>query len=566
MQCLSCQAPMPDGASFCGSCGTRAGDEPTCPSCPACGVRTAPDVRYCAACGVEVQPATSSSQKSLPVPHPVAPERPVNPEALARYASELKGFVTGGVLVQDALDALAQLRRERGVTAAQHAALIEELDCFEGVPLALALDPESAYLVERQPTTLIMAAQNLCRSARDLIRSLDIQYRCSTSGRLHSSSLSMLGPEKQRSFAVPLDPPECAGQYQLEGYLCASFHSGAVFRGRFQLPALRAAAQVKSHAGPSHVSINVDAHNAAMVKGIGQLASNPTSQGFGEVRSASGRWEPLEITAASEIELDRWLAWRPGTGSSPSSSPRILGEPLPCRGVMLRVKRESTRAPGGDLRDVWLLREDQVTFGRDDTRADLRLAVEPFDPPEQYPQNVQQSYRISGRHLAFQRADAGASVTDLGSSNGTVLDGQRLRPNQPQPLGQRGTLRVADALGIEATAIQGDGGVVHALHLQRTDNVPQRSYLLASGGVGLWPDDYKLLGPRQRGGQAAPLLLLWQVGGPCVRNVGLPGVTLNGERLGVGQMAALDHRDIVRLGGGWVIAVMEILQERYRGR
>jgi hypothetical protein len=562
MLCSKCQQPLPDGAKFCGECGTRQAQEPSAPeapkNCDSCGNELAASARFCGECGRPVQGEPSA--KTFHVEQSFS--READPERLAQYAAELDALIMGGVLVRGALDCLAELRRDLGVSSAQHAALIRERSCFEGTPVGLEYDPDSAWLVEQQPTTLILTTRNLCQG-RKMVKSLELQVRCSTSGEVRSRSLGQLYAGKTRRLDIPLDPAPSAGQYVLDGFLQATFRNGAVFRGRLAPLNLRVSSKQNPHSGPSHVSINVDASRAALVKNIGQFAAGG-EQDSGKVIGASGHWSPIELTPATEDEFDEWLARAAQARSGTAHRTRLVGEPLPCRGAMLRVKRETTRAPGGVLQDVWFLREDRVTFGRDDTRADVFLAVEPFHPPDQYNANLQASYRISSCHLAFQRGETEATLTDLGSANGTTLDNQRLRANQPQSVRQRSVVRVADALGLEASPLCGDDGLVHALCVQRTDNMPQRSYLLASAGLGLWPDDHRFFGPRQRGGSAAPLALEWHRGGPCIRNRSARGATINGERLRVGQLRALDQRDIVRVEG-WVIAVMDFLQERYRG-
>ncbi|MFH1468118.1 MAG: FHA domain-containing protein [Pseudomonadota bacterium] len=561
MRCSACETDLPEGAAFCPICGAKQPPAPAAPSaCTRCGGPLAPGTRFCGTCGQAVAAPAGTAAKPMPPTPPPAPA--ASAEALARYEAELRGLVVGGVLVPEALAMLEQARRRHGVALAQHRALVEQLGCFEGMPLALAFDEGSTYLVERQSTTLILAVENLLRIG--LVRSLEIQYRCSTSHALHEKRIGQLWPGKREALGLELDEAPCPGQYHLEGFVSAQFHNGTAVLGRFELPALRVAPRSEASAGPSHVSINVDAHNAALVKDIGVLGPASTTQQTGQILAGGGRWRPIPVAAACEADLDRWLAAQAGPRRG-TPTPRLLGEPLPCRGVLLRIKRETTRTPAGDMREVWLLREDEVTFGRDTSRADLLLAVEPFDPPAQHPANVQASMRISSRHLALRHSATGATVADLGSANGTQLDGRPLPKGTPQPAGPRALLRVADVLSIELSPILGADGVPHALLAQRVDNQPQRSYLLASGGVGVWPDDHRLLGPRGRGGQLAPLLLTWHAGGPALQNVAAPGVTVNGERLGVGQTWALDHRDIVRFDG-WALAAVEILPERYRTR
>lgn len=50
---------------------------------------------------------------------------------------------------------------------------------------------------------------------------------------------------------------------------------------------------------------------------------------------------------------------------------------------------------------------------------------------------------VSGRHGEFARTPQGWTVMDYGSTNGTYLNGTRLKPNTPYPLKKGDTLKVS---------------------------------------------------------------------------------------------------------------------------
>ena len=59
-----------------------------------------------------------------------------------------------------------------------------------------------------------------------------------------------------------------------------------------------------------------------------------------------------------------------------------------------------------------------------------------------YPEFSSERY-ISGTHGRFSRENGGWTVTDLGSTNGTFLNGKRLTANVPAPLKKGDRLRIA---------------------------------------------------------------------------------------------------------------------------
>ena len=71
-----------------------------------------------------------------------------------------------------------------------------------------------------------------------------------------------------------------------------------------------------------------------------------------------------------------------------------------------------------------------ITVGRDPARANVGLSP----------------YRaVSGVHCSISAGNGYVTVTDLGSSNGTYVDGTRLMPNQPVRAGNGSSILLADA-------------------------------------------------------------------------------------------------------------------------
>ncbi|HVO43966.1 MAG TPA: FHA domain-containing protein [Aggregatilineales bacterium] len=80
------------------------------------------------------------------------------------------------------------------------------------------------------------------------------------------------------------------------------------------------------------------------------------------------------------------------------------------------------------VREPVVLRpQAEMLLGRADPalRVDLAVDFTPFGGVEN---------GVSRAHAALRRADNRLTLVDLGSVNGTHLNGQRLTPNQPSPL------------------------------------------------------------------------------------------------------------------------------------
>lgn len=60
--------------------------------------------------------------------------------------------------------------------------------------------------------------------------------------------------------------------------------------------------------------------------------------------------------------------------------------------------------------------------------------------------------QVSRRHVSFQEVNGTLLVTDLGSANGTQLNGQRLIPNQPQPLSPGDQVKIGSTVLVVQTS------------------------------------------------------------------------------------------------------------------
>ncbi len=88
---------------------------------------------------------------------------------------------------------------------------------------------------------------------------------------------------------------------------------------------------------------------------------------------------------------------------------------------------------------------------------------------------------VSGHHLSLLARPDGLLLTDLNSTNGTQLNGQRIPPNQPQPFQAADVIRIGDltgnwiSLGLESA---GGGEALRTLSLGKLDLANQTNIII----------------------------------------------------------------------------------------
>lgn len=134
--------------------------------------------------------------------------------------------------------------------------------------------------------------------------------------------------------------------------------------------------------------------------------------------------------------------------------------------------------------------EQELVIGREN--ADLVLADE----------------EMSRRHVALRPIDQGVEVEDLGSLNGTFVDGQRI--SEPVTIAIRGSIKVGTSvIKVDVSLPQATKPAISADQSTRARDVPPPSALTVARDVAAPPpavvDQPTAARPQQPAPQAAPL-------------------------------------------------------------
>lgn len=133
--------------------------------------------------------------------------------------------------------------------------------------------------------------------------------------------------------------------------------------------------------------------------------------------------EPTIVASASPPPIDQTLVSPPPPAAPPEAPPAPLAEaaveesPAPMTATEGEAPVARLKPTREDLSDI-LIRPGTIRLGRRPGN-DVLLSQDPY---------------VSGRHAEIFSDNTGCYLTDLGSTNGTVVNGQRLEPGQRQLL------------------------------------------------------------------------------------------------------------------------------------
>ncbi|MDF1660828.1 MAG: FHA domain-containing serine/threonine-protein kinase [Planctomycetota bacterium] len=169
-------------------------------------------------------------------------------------------------------------------------------------------------------------------------------------------------------------------------------------------------------------------------------------------------FKPIPMDASPEAEQSRSEV---NTVIGATASPRLT-----------RVKLEVSSSIG--FRSLFVYGQSKLQCGRnkaDDRGQDLCLRLRPDDDL---------SNQISGKHLSLRIENGQALVEDLGSSNGTKLDGQLLPKRQAKALTGRHELLVGDVLALTILLVPASPNP--SLFISRPENGQDHAYALVPPG------------------------------------------------------------------------------------
>lgn len=459
--------------------------------CPQCGARAdEPEARFCAECSSPLADDTPgpaadrppAAESSVAAPPEAAAQRsdetaasPAKEDGAAAYVREVQRCLSDGVL--DARDeaALAEARVDAGLSAQQAAELesaakgswTTDAEASPTAPVVLELNDAHFYMEK-------------------LAGVLDFRLRNQTDAPLERVTLSVsgkwLGQEESHIMHMaagqtcqrPLPiRPELAGEHLVE--ITLKYQQGGIVRTWTAHTLFKVLRQNESLA---NLTLNIDQSMRMTGEkiGFGQSIRNEVQQGLvsGLIqnvndllqRSFTPAWQAVPLAAHDAARGVR-LAFE------------LLG-----RGPWLEQAALLLES-GGSSRRLLVRTQAAVALGRN-RKSDIVLRR--FPPSNE---NNEQTLRIQGHaaHCLLRLTDAGLTLCDCQTANGTWLDGERVQDAMPVRLDRPSKIDVAQALRLRLTPLRdaarepADDAGRRYRRLGAPDDVWQNSLRLGLRGV-----------------------------------------------------------------------------------
>lgn len=147
---------------------------------------------------------------------------------------------------------------------------------------------------------------------------------------------------------------------------------------------------------------------------------------------------------------------------------------------------------------------------------------------------------VSGRHLSMSRQQEKFFITDLGSTNGTLVNGQKIAPNTPQRLNLGDVLRIGDLTGNWVSLSLAQEGVeaVRTLAMGKLDLAGQASVLIGRDPAAYLPLSHPTVSFRHA-------MISKQDSGLVIRDLGSTnGTFVNGQRISLSPLKSGDEIQI----------------------
>lgn len=579
--CALCGATLEPSESFCGECGAAAASastrqiiaSSTGDAAVISRLTESPSLRDThPRGGVAVGAAGPRDQTG-------APAADEQPQMVAQYEKVLLEFGEDGVFEDWELEELATLRAELGISHATHDRLMAGIAVKAAPPMQIGFAIDLATIREFSVGHRGVARMRIDNLERRPLRNIRVGYGLQGRPGLMEHSERILPPNRSSEFNFHHQFDE-AGHFVLSVGLQLESTAGEL--GFFLAENIPFKVGTTASGGGTQI-VNIEAKVGSFDNlQLGNSGPQPLGGVLSEVN-----WSHVPLRFVSQVDFESWVARmeghaeRVGFQTQPPLSSQE-GAPISAEGAATplggdwRSRLAELQWVGPSPKDVQpgvrtlrmqsgarqtelvVAPKDLLSFGRDPARADLRLAVEPFSPAEVYPDNVEKSRRISGRHFEVAVSETEAELTYVGSTPSTFLGATMLAAATPLLLSRnpqdvvfgRDQVFPNGALTLRFRVVTGKDFRVEAVWIERRNNLSERSYLQLIGAVGLRPENPGWASPPVN----PPLFLLAAEGRVALINATAEAVYCEDVEVNPGCGVALRPRQ--RLAGpGWEIFI-----------
>ena len=455
--------------------------------CPSCNTPNSPSASFCSGCGFNFrtgEPPPSSEDDTT-----------TSQEAIQKYTEAIISYAEDSVLEDWEWEELQSLKDELNIPEDLSNRLLEPYKMIRGVPFACQLDSESLKLITIGATSHLM--------------------------------FSIKAQQNLKSFEVY---GWVTGNYDTEAQTFRNFRKGKSYS--FTMP-------IKAHSNQGHI---VELFCRCTTKDqIDAVYKGKPVQIFikdNSVQNITILSRTMEFDAQNKEIFDEWVEEKRALKKTPD--PRI-----PIKNELLKG------TPFSQFKMVWNNHTVEGKVGSDlsfggpiKNAADVKLILEPIKPRAQYQTNINKSIRISRSHFKVTVSPS-PMIERLENKNGTLLNGINLPHLTPKPIPNNSSIQIASVLDLNVQFIYNTHGIIQSLHVYRTNNTPEKSYLLLNGDCGIWPNQHQIIDSTLKSDVKSPLRLCLFDNELCLYNYSDDNCKVNAKSLPIGEYVPLRGQTII---------------------
>ena len=411
-------------------------------------------------------------------------------ENIAIYKQHMEDVAEDGILEDFEVHFLNEKRKELQISEQLHEELLGKYTLIRGVPFQLDLNSDSFQQIEQNFVGYMRV------KVTEALHEMIVYTHCNILNHpIHQSNIRRLRPQSgYKDISVCMIPYQ-SGSYVFEILIKVITKEQQVgwYINQTPIDVLISTSQ----GGVKHVQLKIEDTLSNTSKDVSQSV-----------------WSNLAFVAEHPDDAEIWLKNKQSTQDEPVQKeenaslkstfsimpPMDLLSGTPLQKCKITLIEETEK-------QIECIVKSKVSFGHHTTLSDMQILVEPIHSFTNDDPNLAKSLQISRKHFEISFEENSIYFSDLGSSNGTFFNKQRLKRQERITIENRIPLTIANVLDIEIERINDSNGMPSAAIIHRVNSNPNKCHVILHQQLGLWFEQNFELGQSVSEDKMAPLSL-----------------------------------------------------------